>query len=119
MHLVQLSSSISVSRASFPLDGFHRWVHKLKGYLEEECLLKHQGLVLCNCCLWTLVWNCQRPDSAAPAALNLLTSAGFECTPNTLHKSEANSFKATELGVNGLYPDLSEVGVWPLVSARL
>lgn len=46
MHSVQLSLTISASRASFFL--LRRWVHKLKRCLGGECLLEHQGLVLCS-----------------------------------------------------------------------
>lgn len=93
-------------------------MHKLKGYLGEECLLKHQGLVLCDDCLWTLVWNCWGPDSAAPAALNLSTSMGFERLPNALPSPRQNSFgAAVGCGWAVFWPLWSPS--WPLVSARL
>lgn len=73
MHSVQPSLAIPVSRASFTCT-VGAQTDEVMGV---ECLLEHQGLVLCNCCLWTVVWDCQGPDPAAPAALNLSTSAGF------------------------------------------
>lgn len=78
---------------SLVVDGLCRWVHRMKGDLGEECLLKQQGLVLCNSCLWTLVWSCWGPDSAAPAALNCLTAAGFGHIPNALPMSKAKQLQ--------------------------
>lgn len=44
---------------------------------------------------------------------------GLGISPMLCPCPRQNSFKVAELGVDGLYPDLSEVGVWPLFSARL
>lgn len=106
---------------SLVVDGLRRWVHRMKD-LGEECPLKHQGLVLCNFCLWTLVWSFWGPDSAVPAALNCLTSAGFGHIPSALPMSKAKQLQGGRVGCGwavswplwsrSLAPVFSKVVIW-------